>query len=230
MIPASIALSESRAKWISHAVVQPLPRPGASANPIATHRDRRSGDLRRAVVAGLLVKGEESPGILIVATGSHRSCPSAFRDATDTVLEFDLSDLVYTAVVMFRSHSHMNNVLTHLCGGQWERIGQALHVILNPLATLNDLSPLAQNLVELMCADRGITGRILKPYFQALLAKVLPPGLLPILGFMFYDSFWKCSRRMMRTSLKLPSNATIEWRCKESPSTSTGIRTRPWKT
>ncbi len=39
MIPASTALSESRAKWISHAVVRPLPRPGASGNPIATHRD-----------------------------------------------------------------------------------------------------------------------------------------------------------------------------------------------
>jgi hypothetical protein len=50
----------------------------------------------------------------------------------------------------------------------------ALCVIFNPLATLNDLSPLAQNIVELMCAERGITGRILKPFFHALLDKVLP--------------------------------------------------------
>lgn len=76
-----------------------------------------------------------------------------------------------------RSHPHINNIFTHLCGGKWERIGQALRVILNPLATLNDLSPLAQNVVELMCAERGVTGRLLKPYFHALLAKVLPPRI-----------------------------------------------------
>lgn len=27
-----------------------------------------------------------------------------------------------------------------------------------------------------MCADRGITGRILKPYFQAVLHNLLEPG------------------------------------------------------
>jgi len=129
------------------------------------------------VVAGLLVKREDSPGILIVAKGPYGSSSSIFRDAAGTIVEFDLGDLVHTAVAVLRSHPHINNVLTHLCGGRWERIGQALRVILNPLAILNNLSPLAQNVVELMCAERGVTGRILKPYFHALLAKVLPPRI-----------------------------------------------------
>ncbi len=159
------------------AVARPLALAGTGAKPIAIHRDGQLSDLRRGVVAGLLVKREDSPDFLFVAKGSYGSSPSIFRDAAGTVLEFDLSDLVYTVVVMFRSHPHINNVLTHLCGGRWERIGQALCVILNPLATLNDLSPLAQNVVELMCAERGITGRVLKPYFHTLLAKVLPPRI-----------------------------------------------------
>ena len=129
------------------------------------------------MVAGLLVKREDSPGILIVAKGPYGSSSSIFRDAAGTIVEFDLGDLVHTAVAVLRSHPHINNVLTHLCGGRWERIGQALRVILNPLAILNNLSPLAQNVVELMCAERGVTGRILKPYFHALLAKVLPPRI-----------------------------------------------------
>ena len=37
-----------------------------------------------------------------------------------------------------------------------------------------DLSPLARNIVDLMCADCGVTGRILKPYLCDLLATVLP--------------------------------------------------------
>jgi hypothetical protein len=130
--------------------------------------------LRRATIAGFLAKREDSPGILIIARGPYGSSTSIFRDAAGAELEFDLGDLAYTAVVVFRSHPHINNVFTHLCGGRWERVGQALRVILNPLATLNDLSPLAQNIVELMCAERGVTGGILKPYFHALLAKVLP--------------------------------------------------------
>jgi hypothetical protein len=126
----------------------------------------------RGVVAGLLAKREDSPGALIVTNGY--SSPSIFRDSAGTVVEFDLGDLVTTTVAAFRSHPHINNVLTHICGARWERIGQALCVIVNPLATLNDLSPLAQNIVELMCAERGVTCRILKPIFHALLDKVLP--------------------------------------------------------
>jgi hypothetical protein len=45
------------------------------------------------------------------------------------------------------------------------------------LAGSRELSPLARNIVDLMSADRGIAGRILKPYFRDLFAAVLSPGL-----------------------------------------------------
>lgn len=38
---------------------------------------------------------------------------------------------------------------------------------LEPTITSDGLSPLEQNIIELMCAERGITGKILKPYFHA---------------------------------------------------------------
>jgi hypothetical protein len=160
---------------MSEVVAPPFPLAGPSAKLTPHHGIGRSNDPRYGVVAGHLAKHQDSPGILIVANGAGRSSPRIFRDAVGNVLEFDLDDLVHTAVAVFRYHPHINNVLTHICDGKWERIGQALHIILNPLATLNDLSPLAQNIVELMCAERSVTGRILKPYFHALLAKVLPP-------------------------------------------------------
>lgn len=162
----------ARTGWMPHVVAPPRLRAGIGAKPLPACRDDRSSC---NVVAGLLARPENNFGILIVAERACRSSISAFRDATGAVVEFDLGDLAQTAVAVFRFHPHINNVLTHICGGQWERIGEALRIILNPLATLNDLSPLAQNIVELMCADRGVTGRILRPHFHALLAKVLPP-------------------------------------------------------
>jgi hypothetical protein len=151
-----------------------LPFIGTSTKPAVAPSYGRASDLRRGVVAGLLAKREDSSGALIVANGVERSSLSIFRDSAGTVVEFDLGDLVHTTIAVFRSHPHINNVLTHICGARWERIGQALCVILNPLATLNDLSPLARNIVELMCAERGVTGCILKPFFHALLDRILP--------------------------------------------------------
>ena len=138
----------------------------------------RSGR-NQCVIAGLLAKPTHGTGagIPFVPRGTYQSRTSLFRGADGNVLEFDLEDLVETVIAVFRYHPHINNVFTHICGGQWERIGHALRVILNPLATLNDLSPLAQNIVELMSAERGVTGRILRPYFNTLLGKVLPPQL-----------------------------------------------------
>ncbi len=166
----------------SSSAVERIPAVAAWARPFApTARSEapRSGgaasDSRLGIVAGLLAKRDDSPGVLIVANGARTSSPCIFRDSAGTFVEFDLGDLVHTTVAVFRRHPHINNVMTHICAGQWERIGQALRLIFNPLATLNDLSALAQNIVELMCAERGITGRILKPYFHASLARVLPP-------------------------------------------------------
>lgn len=94
-------------------------------------------------------------------------------DAGQELREYDCGELVKRMVAAFRGHPHVNNVLTHICGSQWTRIEQALRTIVNPAAMRSDLSPLARNLVELMWAERGVTGRILKPYLRELLARSL---------------------------------------------------------
>lgn len=99
------------------------------------------------------------------------------REALRENPEITIDDLVFSVAAAFRRHPHINNVLTHISRGSRERVEQALRVILDPLAGSRDLSPLARNIVDLMCADRGVTGRILKPYFRDLLATVLSPRL-----------------------------------------------------
>lgn len=174
MVQATAILSWVGAERVSEAVSRPSRPAGSRERLTPCQADGRSNGLSY-VVAGLLAKHQDSPGVLIVAKAAGRPCSSSFRDAAGNVIEFDLEDLVRTVVAAFRSQPHINNVLTHLSGGKWERVGQALHIILNPLATLNDLSPLDKNIIELMYAERGVTGRMLKPYFHALLAKAEPP-------------------------------------------------------
>ena len=43
--------------------------------------------------------------------------------------------------------------------------------------TSEGLSPLEENIIELMAGERGITGKILKPYLQAALQRMLDPSL-----------------------------------------------------
>lgn len=84
-----------------------------------------------------------------------------------------LPELVFLIIAAFRRHPHINNVLTHISGANWLHIEQALSAILDPNASRGVLSPLAINIIDLMCADRGITGRILKPYYRGLLRTIL---------------------------------------------------------
>jgi hypothetical protein len=95
--------------------------------------------------------------------------------------EITVGDLAFVVVAAFRRQPHISNVLTHISGANWGRAEQALRAILDPLAARRDLSPLARNIVDLMCADRGVAGRILKPYFRDLLARVLSPHLAALL-------------------------------------------------
>lgn len=171
------------------AAVVPFAVTGRKLAPVpADFRSPKSGD---GVVAGLLAKREDSLRFF----GNGKSSPSVFRDSAGVVVELDLEDLVHTTVAVFRAHPHLNNVLTHICGARWERIGIALSVICNPLSTPNDLSPLARNIVELMCAERGITGRILKPFFHALLDKVLPAQTAAYLGAHIWQLFMQMEAR-----------------------------------
>lgn len=98
---------------------------------------------------------------------------SAQPDVEILDTEPTLPELVFLIVAAFRRHPHINNVLTHISGANWLHIEQALSAILDPNAVRGELSPLAINIVDLMCADRGITGRILKPYYRGLLRAIL---------------------------------------------------------
>ncbi|WP_417417963.1 hypothetical protein [Hoeflea sp.] len=86
----------------------------------------------------------------------------------------DPAALVSALVAAFRAHSHINNVMTHVSGARWDEIERALHIILDIAAVPAGLSRLEANIVDLLCAERGVTGRIFKPYFETLLARLLP--------------------------------------------------------
>jgi hypothetical protein len=107
--------------------------------------------------------------------GRVRRAAAKSRRAPDAPeqVDVDLDDLVFRVVAAFRRHPHVNNVLTHIARADWRAVEQAVRAILDPCSLARDLSPLACNIVDLMCADRGVTGRILKPYYQDLLRIVL---------------------------------------------------------
>lgn len=86
------------------------------------------------------------------------------------------ADLAFRVFAAFRAHPHINNVLTHISQSNWPQVEEALNVILDPSGSEN-LSSLARNIVDLMCAERGITGKILKPYFHGALKRLVEPDV-----------------------------------------------------
>lgn len=102
------------------------------------------------------------------------------RLARELAGSFDVSsprELAAFVAMSFRNHGHLGNVLTHISAGNWKRVEEALCAILDPCANSGSLTPLACNIVELMCAEGGVTGRILKPYYQRLLNDALGEGV-----------------------------------------------------
>ncbi|MBN9007535.1 MAG: hypothetical protein J0H40_19230 [Rhizobiales bacterium] len=108
-------------------------------------------------------------------TASPQSAPSesSRKRATPSSSRMAVPELTFFIVAAFRRHPHINNVLTHISGGSWSRIEEALQVIVDPDASGRDLSPLVRNIIDLICADRGVTGRIVKPYYRELLVRAL---------------------------------------------------------
>lgn len=94
----------------------------------------------------------------------------AVRDIAET----PVATLATIVVANFRGHGHICNVMTHISGAKWDSVEEAIRFILDPHAGKPEMTPLAENIVDLLCAERGVTGRILKPYFEALLARLLP--------------------------------------------------------
>jgi hypothetical protein len=104
-------------------------------------------------------------------------------------------ELAFITLAVFRAHPHISNVLTHISRADWAMIERSLASILDPATKSGTLSPLEQNIIDLMCADRGISGRILKPYFHALLHRLLDPRhaerIIRHVDLLFLEIEWK---------------------------------------
>ena len=80
-----------------------------------------------------------------------------------------LAGLAFKLVALLRADGHLCNVLTHISSGDWRAVEQAILTILEPRAPPEKLSKLARNMLELLCDDLGITGRMMRPFvFQAI--------------------------------------------------------------
>lgn len=107
-------------------------------------------------------------------------------------------ELAFRTLAVFRAHPHINNVLTHISRADWASMERSLASILDPATTSGALSPLEQNIIDLMCADRGISGRILKPHFHALLRRLLEPRhaerIIRHVELLFLEIEWKAQQ------------------------------------
>jgi hypothetical protein len=76
-----------------------------------------------------------------------------------------VDDLSFALVALLRAEGHLCNVLTHIASGDWRAVERAIVVILTPRTSSKKLSDLARNILELACDNRGVTGRIMGPFF-----------------------------------------------------------------
>ena len=91
------------------------------------------------------------------------------RAGTPKLPEASTAELAFRIFAAFRAHPHINNVLTHISRAKWAEVEKSLNRILDLATTSDGLSPLEENIIELMVGERGITGKILKPYFHGRL-------------------------------------------------------------
>jgi hypothetical protein len=99
--------------------------------------------------------------------------PEITTDRTSTTrAQLSTAELAFRVFAAFRAHPHINNVLTHISHSNWSQVERSLNVILDPEKN-EELSPLAQNIVDLMFAERGVTGKLLKPHLHGALEKLV---------------------------------------------------------
>jgi hypothetical protein len=91
--------------------------------------------------------------------------------------EHEARVLASVAVAAFRTHAPVRNAMMRISDGRWDRIEEALCVILDPRARRSEFTPLAENIVDLLCATRGLNGPVVKPWFRSLLDRLLPSGI-----------------------------------------------------
>ncbi len=142
--------------------------------------------LRLANPAAQPVRGAILPQYLL---------PAEELSGSERRLEPSTPELSFRIFAAFRAHPHISNVLTHISRARWREVEQALNRIFDLSMTSDGLSPLAENIVELMVGERGVTGKILKPYFQAALRRILEPSsaerLIRHITALYLELEWK---------------------------------------
>lgn len=93
---------------------------------------------------------------------------SSFTGSTGNAIE----DLVFTLVALLRADGHLCNVLTHISSGDWRAVEQAITSILSSRTSSKKLPNVARNMLELICDNRGVTGRIMRPFFFEAIARI----------------------------------------------------------
>ncbi len=123
-------------------------------------------------------------------------------------------ELAFAVYASFQAHPHINNVLTHISRANSTRLEQSLRSILDLTTPSDRLSPLEQNIVDLMCADRGTTGKILRPYFHSVLRKVLQPDqadrMIRHVDFLFLELQWQALYPPPKPARRLAVDAAVE--------------------
>jgi len=128
-------------------------------------------------------------------------------------LELSTVELAFRIFAALRAHPHINNVLAHISRAQWGEVERAPKRILDMSSVSDDLSPLEENIVDLMVGERGITGRILKPYFQSALHGLLEPSraerLIRHINILYLELEWKV-QHPARSAASAPIEALEE--------------------
>ena len=121
--------------------------------------------------------------------------PTAESIKSEDHLEPSTAELAFRIVSALRAHPHISNVLTHISRAKWGEVEKSLNRILDLSTTSDGLSPLEENIIDLMVGERGITGTILKPYFQAALYRILRPShaerLIHHINALYLELEWK---------------------------------------
>lgn len=134
-----------------------------------------------------------TPGAIL----QHHDLQPAERPS-ETRPQLSTAELSFCIFAAFRAHSHINNVLTHIARANWVQVERSLNHMLDPATAGDSLSPLEQNIIDLMCAERGVTGKILKPYFHAALHRLVEPHcaerLIRHIDMLFLELEWKAQQ------------------------------------
>lgn len=121
--------------------------------------------------------------------------PTAEPIKSEDHLEPSTAEFAFRIVSVFRAHPHISNVLTHISRAKWSEVEQSLSRILDLSTTGDGLSPLEENIIDLMVGERGVTGTILKPYFQAAVRRLLEPSsaerLIRHINALYLELEWK---------------------------------------